>query len=529
MLKIKRALPPLIILLLLILTRFLNLSWGLPFPFHPDERNIANSISQLSCNASPFTLEGLRNCLNPHFFAYGQLPIYLGRILDYLFQDATLSLRFISAVASVLTVFFIYRIFARVFFKDEKFNIWLLLLFVFSPGLIQSAHFGTTESLLILFFTWLVYESLLFINNKISLKHFILISGLVSGLAVATKISSLIFIALPIVAVLYSSSNIEKTGSQLTTFTRTIIAYILLTLLISIIFSPHNFLSFNEFIGSVRYESDVALGNVKVFYTRQFENTIPILFQFTKIFPYTLGLPVLLLFALGFFTLPKNRNNNFLRLSFLIYFLPTVALYAKWTRFMAPAFPLIILIAAITLAKTITKKRLFYLLLLISVIPGIAFLSVYSHQDVRITASDWIYKNIHKESYILSETANVVDLPLPINNIYPNYTYISFNFYDLDQSQSLRDELSLHLNNSDYIFVPSRRIVANHQKEDYPVLAEYYEKLFDGKFGFKKIAEFTSYPKISLFGKTLLEFPDEPAEETFTVFDHPVIRIYKKI
>jgi len=42
------------------------------------------------------------------------------------------------------------------------------------------------------------------------------------------------------------------------------------------------------------------------------------------------------------------------------------------------------------------------------------------------------------------------------------------------------------------------------------------------------VAEFNSYPKITLFGKTFIEFPDENAEETWSVFDHPVIRIYKK-
>ena len=72
----------------------------------------------------------------------------------------------------------------------------------------------------------------------------------------------------------------------------------------------------------------------------------------------------------------------------------------------------------------------------------------------------------------------------------------------------------------------------NHPKEKYPLLNEYYQRLFSRSGfakGFEKVAEFSSYPKISLFGKTLLEFPDENAEETWTVFDHPVIRIYKKI
>src|SRR3990167_495782 len=243
MLKSKQVLPFLIIVSILILTRFLSLTWGLPYPFHPDERNMANAIQQLSCNSYD-----LRNCLNPHFFAYGQLPLYLGYFGIYLlkfldgdlgfpisFEEAAFSLRLISAAASLITVFFIYRTFKRIFFieKNHLGKYLLPLLFIFSPGLIQSAHFGTTESLLAMFFTWLIYESLLFINNKITIKHFLLISSIVSGLAIATKVSSLVFIATPMIAVLYSSRNIEKTCSRLATFARTIIIYVLLTFLIS--------------------------------------------------------------------------------------------------------------------------------------------------------------------------------------------------------------------------------------------------------------------------------------------------------
>ena len=155
-------------------------------------------------------------------------------------------------------------------------------------------------------------------------------------------------------------------------------------------------------------------------------------------------------------------------------------------------------------------------------------MSVYSHEDTRVTASKWIYNNIPDKSYVLSETANVVDIPLPMANFSRNYTYVSFNFYELDSSPSLQQELKVHLQRANYIFIPSRRIFKNLLEENYALLNDYYEKIFNNQ-EFEKIAEFTSYPKISVFGKTLLEFPDEKAEETFTVFDHPVIRIYKKI
>lgn len=220
------------------------------------------------------------------------------------------------------------------------------------------------------------------------------------------------------------------------------------------------------------------------------------------------------------------------------------------------------------------------------IIPGVSHLSIYQNPDVRFTASDWIYKNIPSESYILSETANVVDAPFSTSNFqHPtaNYNYISFNFYDLDENPLLQLQLKEHLARADYIFIPSRRIFANHYcpglssfrgseitkksstdligthlrfarfladarndkenvarndakeekcqylRKKYPLLNDYYDKLFSGELGFEKVAEFNSFPKIELFGKTILDFPDEQGEETWTVFDHPVFRIYRKI
>src|ERR1700722_10541004 len=60
---------PIILLFLTVigaLLHFYNVNWGAPFYFHPDERNIASAVTQLS----------FPHQMNPHFFAYGSLPIY---------------------------------------------------------------------------------------------------------------------------------------------------------------------------------------------------------------------------------------------------------------------------------------------------------------------------------------------------------------------------------------------------------------------------------------------------------------------
>ncbi|MBU3957411.1 hypothetical protein KKI19_04030, partial [Patescibacteria group bacterium] len=67
--------------------------------------------------------------------------------------------------------------------------------------------------------------------------------------------------------------------------------------------------------------------------------------------------------------------------------------------------------------------------------------------------------------------------------------------------------------------------------EQFPQTAKFYNTLFSGQLGFEQIQEFHSYPQLQIgppAGGWALEFPDEQAEETWSVFDHPVIRVFKK-
>lgn len=543
------------LLIILIYSRFLNLIWGFPFWMNPDERNIAWSIQNLKCD-----LSNLSQCGNPHFFAYGQFPIYMGYLVVLLIkffdgdlgtitssQEAVLSLRIISALTSVINALIIIKI-LKTLKKINQFNlIFLFLIVIFSPFFIQFSHFGTTESLLMLFYSMIIYLSLQFVEESENLSNIlkkIFGLGLISGLSVATKISSFIFLLVPLIMIIFFQKSKLRTKFRLLFF------YIIFSLFFGLIFSPYNILNFNDFISSLTYEKGVADGSILVFYNRQFLFSRPIIFQFLKIYPYALGLMNFILFILGFFlTSWKDKKYLFLRLAFLIYFLPSSFLFVKWTRFQAPILPLALIFTLLFL-DNIKKKIIFFLIILGCLLPGVAYLSVYKNDDVRIAASNWIFENLPNGAKILSETANVVDVPfvaLTKKNINKSFNLISFNFYDLDSSYQLQLDLNYHLNTADYILIPSRRIIYNYTclknendfayfsnrcaflKKKYPQLENYYRKILYNKDRFQLIKTFTSYPKIVLFGKKLIAIPDEEAEETWSVFDHPVIRIYKII
>jgi len=512
-----------ILLIVLVYTRFVGLDWGLPYPMHPDERNMATAVQQLNCEVQSSKFK-VQNCFNPHFFAYGQFPLYLAYFMIWVvrgfrgfgeivirFEEAVLALRMISTVASVLTAIIIIKI-IKIITKKKEFLAWLAWpLVIFSPYAIQFAHFGTTESLLMLFYSLIIYLCLLYLDKKILNSKFLILTSLVSGLALATKMSSVVFLVVPIITIM-SKFKIHLT-----------FAFLLLTLLFAVVFSPHNLINWSEFISALRYEAAVATGAIKVFYTRQFEGTMPVWFQLTKVIPYALGWLISLIGLMGLIGLSwKDKRVNLLRLAFLVYFLPNAFLFAKWSRFMAPVLPVMTVFAVLLLLKIRVINFIKIIIIIIAIIPGVVYLRVYQKPDVRFQASEWIYKNIPNNGYILSETANVVDIPIEVLSykVHKVYKVISFNFYDLDESPRLQEQLKEHLQKADYIFVPSRRVFMNHcqmLKQKYPLLNRYYEDLFSGKLGFKKVAEFSA------------GLNDEQAEETWSVFDHPLIRIYKKI
>lgn len=547
----------LIILFLAVLLRFGGLNWCLPHTPHPDEWNMAAAVTRLNWE----------NKLNPQFFAYGQFPLYLtyfsARIYNFIpwinikeidIQEAIFFLRFWSAIVGVGTVYLVYLISKKLTptthprlttHNSQLTPLLASLLSAFTPGLTQMSHFGTTESFLSFFFLLITFLSFKITENP-RLKYFVFL-GIALGLALGTKISALVF-AVPIL--LSYIINLKKNfaganpDSQRDAFILTTKYFFTLCLCLAftLISSPYLVLSFTESKRILLYETAVATGKSPVFYTRQFINTLPILFQLQKIFPFVLGWPIFILGSGGFFltifllikNILKKRKHSLtayyllLTTPFVVYFLSQAFLFCKWTRFMAPIFAFFPIFAIVLLNYLSRLRYLGYLLIFLSILPGIIFSSIYFQPDIRFTASDWIYQNIPSNSQILFDTGNVVDIPIsppnhPNTPNFPNYRLTSFDFYHLDENYELLPKLLNYLETSDYIIIPSRRIFANHLRlaDKYPLTAKYYSLLFSGKLGFTEIKTF-----VPLASKVL---GDEKAEETFTVFDHPTIRIYQKV
>lgn len=440
---------------------------------------------------------------NPNFFAYGQFPLYLGYVLLLLLQipnnfaNSVYILRFISAVTSCISLFYLLKIYNKLLPKQTLFL--ASLLFIFTPGLIQLAHFGTTESLLIMFFLALIFYSL---------QENFLLAGLLLGLTAAIKISGLMFAIFPFLLILVSTN-------------RKFINLIKLILPVPLFYflsSPYNFFDWPNFVSSMQYETAVATGKLAVFYTSQFQSTIPYLFQLKNIFPFAWGLPIFVLFfpALFYFLrINRSKKTLLILITSLFIFLYFGQIYVKWFRFMSPIFFLPSLLLP-PFIQNFKSKFIQFFLTFFCILPGCLFMYRYFRSDTRVQASIWIENNL--KGKILSEDRNVVSLPF---NASSSQTIENLDLYDLDNNPSLVSNLSTALKNADYILIPSRRVFANQNNPSFPIANHYYTSLFSGYLGFKLLKEFSIYPPW---------LNDElNAEETFTVFDNPTIRVYGKI
>ena len=566
--------------------RFYKLDWGQGLFSHPDEYHIIGSVNQLSFPTQ----------MHPHFFSYGTVTIYLiyftQEFLKYLsttfnFQLSILNSfiigRFYSALFSTLSIIIVYKICRS--FMERHFSYLAALCIGLTPGLIQQAHFATPESAQIFFLlSCLLFMIKLIKQNKIL---FLILASVFLGFAMGVKVSSIVFLLpLTITAIIksYPKTLSFKTPilftkqvlKRLLKFTGLMAMTIIITTVTFALVAPYVFLDFPAFRGNLEYEGGLAVGKFPVFYTRQFIDTLPVLFQMEKVLPYVLG-PVLLIFGtLGFFIVMLNLLASLTRLasrakrelwrsgfqhlglwakipkqsmkqvqdmarndreetvlilvSFLSLFLTNAFLFAKWTRFIAPTFPFFAIFAAISL-KTFaekTQRPVYYFLAGVlvfgTVLWTMSFFSIYTNPDIRITASKWLVSNAPSQSVIVIEGGNMIDIPLA-----GNFQRIGFDFYNLEEDAQTRYKIAAGLEEADYFLVQSRRVFLNHQRlrNQFSKTARFYDTLFAGKMGFEQIKEFHQYPMLKL-GNFKLEFPDETAEETWSVFDHPVIRIFEK-
>lgn len=453
---------------------------------------------------------------------------------------------------------------------------------------IQLSHYFAVETYLTFFITLTSYLTILLIDN-FSLKGLRTLSiltiglGISFGLAFASKITAVLFLSVIFLGFLYlliKYKNILKL--IFLGFVFLAAGYITIRLAQPYLFSNSSFFSLKLNDKAISNWKELrSLGNPNAWFPPavQWIHTKPYLYPLKHNFFYGLGPTISLIMVVSFCYLPilywklikkdwrkliQEKHHIFLFLNFawiIILFLYQGKEYAKNLRYFYPLYPNLAILSGYSLSVLLCKlpkNKLFIsnlILAFLLLIYPLSFISIYSRPHSRVTASIWIYDNIPTGSSISAEHwDDFVPMSLPTPGlIHEKYRPVEFPLYGADTKEKWQ-LMNENLKQTDYIILTSNRLYGAIMTvpERYPITYRYYRALFDGSLGYKKIAEFTSRPNLPIpfiklcltppltnygfIAKTIQECPltgisyvDDYADESFTVYDHPKVIIFKKV
>lgn len=548
--------------------RFYNLNWDSGTNQHPDERAIILFTLPLEYPKSFSEFLSPQSPWNPHFFAYGNLPIYLLKFAGNFASEFNPQLaqydgiqlvgRTISVLADLLVILLIFRI-GRLLFND-KIGLVGAFLYAISVFPIQASHFYAVDILLTLFITLTLYRLLKFYKKPTPINAALV--GIIFGLALVTKISAItLLVAIGVALVsdfvfifLRSPHKPKHWFPHIPRLIKKLLTdgliIILTTCFTFILLQPYALIDSQEFILQNIQQSQMTHNAYTFPYTLQYVDKVPYIYEIKNIFLWGQGPLIAILCTLGILLfLIKIKQLNKVRidessiiLSFLlIYFLVVGSFAIGFMRYMLPIYPILSLFGGFFIVNYLLKfllglksqflraLSLFIFLILLMLWP-LSFLSIYKNENTRIAASNWINNNIPQGSTLTHE---VWDDQLPLYTA-GNYKTQDLGLYDQPDDSTKWDKLNSQINDSDYIIIASNRLYTPIQKLSdcskykicFPKASVFYKNLFEDKLKFKKVAEFSSFPTIPFLN---IAIDDTTADEAFTVYDHPRVLIYKKV
>lgn len=209
--------------------------------------------------------------------------------------------------------------------------------------------------------------------------------------------------------------------------------------------------------------------------------------------------------------------------------------FTKYMRYALFAYPLLALGGGHALAcleerlRGISGKIALGGTLIVLLLWPLAFAQIYTREHSRVTASKWLLETIPPGAEITYEIWDD-SLPLRIAHMpWKNPKFLGLPVFDHDKNSVKWQKIRKHLTQADYLVLSSGRGYESVARvpEQYPRMNVFYKKLFAGELPFRKVRTFSSFPRLEL-GPWSLEFDDSQAEESFRVYDHPVVHIFKR-
>lgn len=543
--------------------RLIGLNWDAGYHLHPDERFISMVEERIEL---PKTLaeyfDSASSPLNPYnrefgSFVYGTLPMFATKVIAKAidkdgYGGAHLVGRTLSTIADLFSVWFVYLL-ARRFSRDRRVALAAAGLLAFCPLALQLSHFWNVDTFLTAFSTAALLGAVRMAQGRSRLPE-VVATGVAIGLAVACKVTALALL-LPLglgtlLGALRDGIPRERLQAGLAVGKaagRFALAFVAAALTARValpyVFAP----GFFSFALDPRYVEDMKR-------LAQLSSTVsgfPPAAQWagrTILFPLKnlvlwgagpfFGLAALAALVWGILELRKRSRRALTPI--LAYALFLIAYHgtatAKSMRYFYPVYPGLAVLAALFLGAIASAAgdrrslaaRLARLAPAFAVVAtfvcGLAFTSIYRREHPRVTATRWIYQNIPPPARIGNEAwDDGQPMSLPGYDV-AQYSGPVLPLVDPDSARKAEDVVAA-LEKSDWLAVTSNRSYGNQTRipEVFPMLRAYYRALFDGRLGFELAADFSSYPSLGP-----LKFPDDRAEEVFTVYDHPRVLLFRK-
>lgn len=500
----KRWLLP-ILLLCAILLRLQGLDWDEGRALHPDENNLVRAASALTFT-DPI----------PAFHAYNDLALWLPKVAALPFCDVSsesclrLSARVLSALFSGVAVWIMTVVAHHLAGRPAA--LATALLAGASAPLIQWAHFGTTESALIFLVACLWLQALRWMKGLATDKGMAFVTALLLGLGFGLKTSVLPMAIIPFLALVLS---VPFRASRLRSAAWGVPLTVVLALCAtpSLIFAPADWLS------TMRFESGVVSGGIPVFWTRQFEGGSGPTYQLAQLWSGLAGSGAILALA-GLLLAPVSARRLIVPgLGFaVIYAGLTFSWHAAFFRYLAPVFPVALVLAGIGAARmyiasgSATLRAVAGSGVLLVVINGLDFAAGYQSRDPRLLAEAFLAAQAKPESVIAIEPH---DTPLA--------GQLATVVVPLESADAA--EIGAQLARADWMLVASRRnwAVLPNVPQSAPLACQYYLALLRGQLGFRIVGRFTRVTPLGL-----LLAPGVSSEETRTVFDRPEVYVLRK-
>lgn len=480
--------------------------------------------------------------------------------------------RVLSTLADLGTVLLMFLLGRRLY--GESVGLLAAALGALTAFSIQQAHFFTVDSAMCFFVTLTAYFAVR-AGQSGSWVSFGL-AGLATGLAAACKVSAApaaLLVVLGAVAWVWAMPGARGWGAIWGGAMRLALAGTL-ALVAFRVAQPYAFegpgffgvrLSpeWSERLEQIRAEQS---GDVNSYPDQQWTSRPAILFPWLNMVIWGTGLPMGLAawagWALAGLELLRGKRAHLVLWGWAtVFFLYQGTRWVKSMRYFVPLYPILAIMAAYLLVRLCRAparrlRALGYGLATVVVVStalwALAVTSIYMRSHTRLAASRWIFANVPEGSVLANEHWDWGP-PLPLDGNSPAFLYDGFEMQNYhEDTLDKRMQLFEWLDRADYIILGSNRLYASipRLQPRYPLTTEYYRALFAGELGFELVADFTSRP--ALFG--LIQFPDQetpfplmemaadgyvyqtepikivlpPAEEAFSVYDHPRVLIFRK-